>query len=146
MIDDALNDDSEDNSSKKGRVEFNYEKKKIFGRIEISKNWEIQVTLTSWNQRKPKYEIRKWKKDGTPGKGVTCTKKQFQQLIEIMNDMEPFNLDKKIVKNDIVENAAGQRGKVKKVEKQYLLVKSSKDNEKWDVEKCVFIKKGKEIY
>ncbi|AGB42045.1 hypothetical protein Halha_2162 [Halobacteroides halobius DSM 5150] len=146
-IEKALNNKKENSKkSKKKNFAFNYDKEEIFGKINLSKNWEIQVTKTSWNNRKYKYEIRKWSKDGKPGKGVTCTKEQLIKLIRILKDMELTNSNRKFEKNDIVENETGNRAKVKKVEKEYLLVKASEDDEKWDIEQCEFIKKGRKTY
>jgi len=86
-IEGALNEkENNKNENKKNEI-FNYEKKAIYGTVDISKNWQIQVTKTSWKGREAKYEIRKWKKDGTPSKGVTCTDEQFKKLIEIIKKM-----------------------------------------------------------
>ena len=83
------NDEKKDKKNNKDQFHtFNYEKKQVYGTIDISKNWKIQVTKTSWKGRKPKYEIRKWKKDGTPSKGVTFTKEQFKKMIEIVKKMD----------------------------------------------------------
>ena len=87
-IEGALKDNKKENYKNNKNELFDYEKKAIYGTIDISKNWQIQVTKTSWKGRKAKYEIRKWKKDGTPSKGVTCTEEQFKQLIEILGEIE----------------------------------------------------------
>ena len=86
-IEGALNEKENNKKENKKNEIFNYEKKAIYGTVDISKNWQIQVTKTSWKGREAKYEIRKWKKDGTPSKGVTCTDEQFKKLIEIIKKM-----------------------------------------------------------
>lgn len=65
-----------------------YEKYDILGTIPISKNSTIEISFVSWNGRKPKYEIRKWNKDGTAGKGITLTKEQLIDLIKVMKKIE----------------------------------------------------------
>ena len=150
-IEKALNSNKnkeEENKQSKNKIEakFNYKKEEIFGEIKVSKKWKIEVTKTSWNGRKSKYEIRKWKKDGTPGKGVTCTKEQLEQLIKIINEIELSDSNETFEKNDIVENINGQRGKVKKIEGDYLLVNGRNNNERWNVKDCKFVKKGKNTY
>lgn len=148
-IEKALNtseNEGPEDKKNKNKVKFNYEKDNIFGKVEVSKNWQIEVTKTSWKGRRSKYEIRKWRKDGKPGKGVTCTKDQFKKLIEILKGMDIADSDDLIVKKDVVENDKGERGKVKKVEGEYLLVNSSKGNEKWEVNECEFVKKGRQTY
>jgi hypothetical protein len=56
--------------------------------LPISKNYEIEVARVSWFNKKAKYEIRKWKKDGTAGKGLTMDKETFIDLIKLIKEME----------------------------------------------------------
>jgi len=51
-------------------------------RVEASKNWDIVVGLVKWGENDSKYEIRKWKKDGIPGKGVTFTEASLKKFIK----------------------------------------------------------------
>lgn len=85
--------DSKESIEKKGvKVqEVKYEIVKELARIEVSKNWDIVMALVKWGDKEPKYEIRRWKKDGTAGKGVTFTENQIKELIEIIKEND-FNL------------------------------------------------------
>ena len=85
--------DSKESIEKKGvKVqEVKYEIVKELARIEVIKNWDIVMALVKWGDKEPKYEIRRWKKDGTAGKGVTFTENQIKELIEIIKEND-FNL------------------------------------------------------
>jgi len=65
-----------------------YTKERIFISFPISENYEIEVAKVSWFNKKAKYEIRKWKKDGTAGKGLTMDKEAFINLINLIKEME----------------------------------------------------------
>ncbi len=48
---------------------------------ENSKGWRKELNLVSWNEAKPKYDIREWSPDHERmGKGVTLTKEEAKQL------------------------------------------------------------------
>jgi hypothetical protein len=83
LIDDALNADLDTKDSES----LSCEKIKVFGQIQVSKNWIIEIAQVSWNKKEPKYEIRRWKSDGTAGKGVSLNKDQLKELAFILNDM-----------------------------------------------------------
>jgi len=53
---------------------------------ESSKGWTKELNLVSWNDGKPKYDIRDW--DPTHekmGKGVTLTEEEAKKLLEILS-------------------------------------------------------------
>lgn len=51
-----------------------------------SRGWTKELTLVSWNDRDPKYDIREWSPDGTTmGKGVTMTEEELVSLKELIN-------------------------------------------------------------
>lgn len=51
-----------------------------------SRGWTKELTLVSWNDRDPKYDIREWSPDGTTmGKGVTLTEEELVSLKELIN-------------------------------------------------------------
>jgi len=128
--------------------EYHYEVKKIFGKIKLSDDWELRVTKTKWFNNKEKYDIRKWNKDGNPGKGITINENQLNKLFEIIEKNIIYPNDSFEV-NDVVENIINRkRGKVKKVNDDFLIVNPSenKDNAKWKKINCKFIKKGRITY
>ena len=46
-----------------------------------SKGWQKELTLISWNDKEPKYDIREWAPDHTKmGKGITLSR---DELIKI---------------------------------------------------------------
>ncbi|MFB1081568.1 YdbC family protein [Jeotgalibacillus sp. JSM ZJ347] len=55
---------------------------------EGSKDWKKELTLISWNEGEPKYDIRSWSPDHEKmGKGVTFTLSELQELKNVLNDM-----------------------------------------------------------
>lgn len=53
---------------------------------ESAKGWTKELNLVSWNDREPKYDIREWSPDHEKmGKGVTLSKEEFEELINIIN-------------------------------------------------------------
>jgi hypothetical protein len=46
------------------------------------------VGKVRWFDNDAKYEIRKWKKDGTAGKGITMKKEDFLDLLNLLKDIE----------------------------------------------------------
>jgi len=71
-------------------ADIKYEIKEQFGKIsESSKGWTKELSLISWNDREPKYDIREW----APGhekmsKGVTLTKDELKELKKILDEMD----------------------------------------------------------
>ena len=63
-------------------VEFKYEVvERIAVLSESSKGWTKELTLISWNDREPKYDIREWSPDGSKmGKGITLSDEEVAVL------------------------------------------------------------------
>jgi len=62
---------------------------------EGSKGWQKEVNLVSWNDRKPKVDIRDWGTDDEKmGKGVTLNKEELKKLKELLDgiDLEAMEL------------------------------------------------------
>jgi len=63
---------------------------------EGSKGWQKEINLVSWNDRKPKVDIRDWAPEHEKmGKGVTLNKAELIQLKELLNiiDLEDLEID-----------------------------------------------------
>lgn len=63
---------------------------------EGSKGWKKEINLVSWNERKPKIDIRDWAPEHEKmGKGVTLTKEELKTLKELLNsiDLEALEID-----------------------------------------------------
>lgn len=63
---------------------------------EGSKGWQKEINLVSWNDRKPKADIRDWAPEHEKmGKGVTLNKEELIQLKELLNsiDLEGLEID-----------------------------------------------------
>ena len=71
-------------------AEFKYEIVKSFGELSESKTgWKKELSLISWNERAPKYDIRDWAPEHAKmGKGVTLTLEELKKLKELLNQME----------------------------------------------------------
>ena len=71
-------------------AEFKYDIVKTFGELSESKRgWKKELSLISWNEREPKYDIRDWAPEHAKmGKGVTLTLEELKQLKELLNQME----------------------------------------------------------
>jgi len=56
---------------------------------EGTKGWQREINLVSWNDRKPKVDIRDWAPEHEKmGKGITLNKKELLQLKELLNGMD----------------------------------------------------------
>lgn len=56
---------------------------------EGSKGWQKEINLVSWNDRKPKVDIRDWGPEHEKmGKGITLNKKELLQLKELLNGID----------------------------------------------------------
>jgi len=66
--------------------EFKFEITKNLGLLsESPKGWLKEVNMVSWNERKPKLDIREWSPDHQKmGKGVTLNAEEALHLKEIM--------------------------------------------------------------
>ena len=51
-----------------------------------NKGWRQEVNLISWNDAPAKIDIRNWKPDGTPGKGVSLTPEEAKKAAEAINE------------------------------------------------------------
>lgn len=60
---------------------------------EGSKGWQKEINVVSWNERKPKIDIRDWAPEHEKmGKGITLTKEELVRLKEILNSIDPEKL------------------------------------------------------
>jgi hypothetical protein len=71
-------------------AELKYEIKKNLGIIgEGTKGWKKEVNLVSWNDRKPKLDIRDWDETHEKmGKGVTLNKNEVEELKKLLESIE----------------------------------------------------------
>jgi hypothetical protein len=63
---------------------------------EGTKGWQREINMVSWNDRKPKVDIRDWAPEHEKmGKGITLNKKELQQLKELLNgiDLEALEIE-----------------------------------------------------
>ncbi|MEA1959961.1 MAG: PC4/YdbC family ssDNA-binding protein [Bacillota bacterium] len=63
---------------------------------EGSKGWQKEINLVSWNDRKPKIDIRDWGPEHEKmGKGVTLNREELKSLKELLNsmDLEALEID-----------------------------------------------------
>ncbi|MGV3487260.1 MAG: YdbC family protein [Tuberibacillus sp.] len=73
--------------------EFKFEVLKSFGTISETENgWKKELTIVSWNDREPKYDIRSWspQKDRM-GRGITLTKEELLSLKNLLNQVSLVN-------------------------------------------------------
>ena len=55
---------------------------------ENSKGWTKELNLISWNNAKPKFDLRDWAPEHEKmGKGVTLTNEELEALKEILEKM-----------------------------------------------------------
>ena len=71
-------------------ADIKYEITKEMGVLsEGSKGWQKEINLVSWNDRKPKVDIRDWAPEHEKmGKGVTLNKEELIQLKELLNSID----------------------------------------------------------
>ncbi len=56
---------------------------------ESPKGWTKELNLISWNDRKPKYDLRDWDPEHEKmGKGVTLSDDELKKLRDILNNMD----------------------------------------------------------
>ena len=56
---------------------------------ESPKGWTRELNLISWNERKPKYDLRDWDPEHEKmGKGVTLSIDELKKLKDILNSMD----------------------------------------------------------
>jgi hypothetical protein len=75
--------------------EFKFEVTKEIGILsEGPKGWHKEVNLVSWNERKPKLDIRDWEPGHAKmGKGITLTPDEARKLKEFLNSIDIDELD-----------------------------------------------------
>lgn len=71
-------------------ADLKYEIKKNLGVIgEGTKGWKKEVNLVSWNDRKPKLDIRDWDETHEKmGKGVTLNKSEVEELRKLLESID----------------------------------------------------------
>lgn len=69
-------------------AEFKYEIVENLGILsDNGKGWTKELNLVSWNERKPKYDIRDWNDDHSRmRKGITLTSEEAEILKNILID------------------------------------------------------------
>ncbi len=67
-------------------AEFKYEIQEELGVISESSNgWTRELNLISWNEGKPKYDIRDWAPDHEKmGKGIGLTRDDLESLYDLI--------------------------------------------------------------
>lgn len=53
-----------------------------------NKGWRKEVNLISRNDAPAKIDIRNWKPDGTPGKGISLTPEEAKKVAEVILNEE----------------------------------------------------------
>lgn len=73
-------------------TELKFEIKRNIGVIgEGTKGWKKEVNIISWNDRKPKLDIRDWDEAHEKmGKGVTLNREEVQELKKLL---EAYDMD-----------------------------------------------------
>ena len=78
-------------------ADIKYDITKTLGVLsEGSRGWQKEINLVSWNERKPKIDIRDWAPEHEKmGKGVTLTKEELKKLKELLGgiDLESLEID-----------------------------------------------------
>ncbi|WP_085522333.1 YdbC family protein [Tuberibacillus sp. Marseille-P3662] len=70
-------------------AEFKFDVVDSFGTLSQAENgWSKQLTIVSWNDREPKYDIRSWSPERKRmGRGVTFSKDELSSLKKLLNNM-----------------------------------------------------------
>jgi hypothetical protein len=78
-------------------AEIKFEIKKSLGILsEGTRGWQKEINLVSWNDRKPKIDIRDWAPGHEKmGKGVTLNYEETKKLIELLSssDIDVWGID-----------------------------------------------------
>ncbi|HNX28359.1 MAG TPA: PC4/YdbC family ssDNA-binding protein [Syntrophomonadaceae bacterium] len=78
-------------------ADIKFEVKRELGVLsEGSKGWKKEINLISWNERKPKIDIRDWDGEHVKmGKGITLNQDELLKLKEILNsiDLEEIEME-----------------------------------------------------
>ena len=70
-------------------AEIKFEIKEAIGVLsESAKGWTKELSLVSWNDNNPKYDIREWSPDHAKmGKGVTLTLDELKKLSDLLKGL-----------------------------------------------------------
>jgi len=70
-------------------ADIKFEIKETIGVLsESAKGWTKELSLVSWNDKDPKYDIREWSPDHAKmGKGVTLTKEELVKLKDFLGGL-----------------------------------------------------------
>ena len=70
-------------------ADIKFEIKETIGVLsESAKGWTKELSLVSWNDKEPKYDIREWSPDHAKmGKGVTLTKEEMATLKDFLGGL-----------------------------------------------------------
>lgn len=71
--------------------EFKFEIKRTIGVLSSSQRngWNREVNLVSWNDARPKLDIRDWAPDHSKmGKGISLTSEEVSILREILSEID----------------------------------------------------------
>ncbi|MDD3364412.1 MAG: PC4/YdbC family ssDNA-binding protein [Syntrophomonas sp.] len=61
---------------------------------EGSKGWQKEINMVSWNERKPKIDIRDWGPDHEKmGKGITLNNEELKKLKELLDGIDLESLE-----------------------------------------------------
>ncbi|PKM76568.1 MAG: hypothetical protein CVU90_11455 [Firmicutes bacterium HGW-Firmicutes-15] len=61
---------------------------------EGSKGWQKEINMVSWNDRKPKIDIRDWGPDHEKmGKGITLNNEELKNLKELLDGINMETLE-----------------------------------------------------
>jgi len=76
-------------------ADIKFEIKETIGVLsESAKGWTKELSLVSWNDNAPKYDIREWSPDHTKmGKGVTLTKDELGKLRDMLSGIHNESVD-----------------------------------------------------
>ena len=76
-------------------ADIKFEIKERLGIIgEGTKGWKKEVNIVSWNDRKPKVDIRYWDENHEKmGKGITLSKEELILLKNLLNEIDIESLD-----------------------------------------------------
>ena len=56
---------------------------------ESSRGWTKELNMVSWNNRKPKFDIREWAPNHERmGKGVTLNREEMKKIKDILNEID----------------------------------------------------------
>ena len=59
---------------------------KCIGTVRDDGDWKLELNLVSWNNQKPKYDLRSWNADHSKcGKGVTMSEDELMTLKSLIS-------------------------------------------------------------